>query len=137
MPKTANKKIKKMELINSDQSHPVMLAYCETVGRSFPLIMLVGREPNKDSGSAINIIEGIPFEEIREIPQGGIKHLSHCNLWNISFATYGYMTGSGNTYFVKKLFKTKNSAPLLITDAFPKAISKSVGNKDAVRSTCT
>ena len=69
-------------------THPVMLAYEQTKNTAIPLILVVGREPNKGSGISVSCVEDIPFRKVIEIDEDGKKkkiHFSRCGLWNISF----------------------------------------------------
>ncbi len=105
-------------------THPAILTYGQTVQKEFPLIMIIGREPNNSTMSDSSFGE-YKFEDF-----------PNCAFWNQSFgllATYN----SKKTFEVKQMFQRAKSSPIIFTDASPKGIPNKEVNKKQFRSLLT
>jgi len=101
-------------------THPLFLDYGLTSQKDFSLILIIGREPNRNS-----ICD-------KSHGQFDFDEFPKCAFWNIAFKTLGAHRGL-NTVQVKHLFRTKNTSPLVFTDASPKAIENKVPDKNSIR----
>lgn len=107
-----------------EKSHPALLSYKETINENFPMILIIGREPNKQTKSD-NTVGVFDFDSFK-----------NCGFWNSSFnllATYN----SKDTYQIKKIFRQYNSSPIIFGDASPKGIPNEIKNKSALRKKLT
>ena len=103
-------------------THPLFLNFGETSQMNFPIILIIGREPNNDSISDATV------------GQYDFKTHPKCAFWNTAFK----LVGSYNditTAELKKLFIKNNSSPIVFTDASPKGIPNIVSAKNKIRST--
>lgn len=105
-------------------THSAILAFGQTEKKEFPLILVVGREPNNNSISDKKVGK-----------YDFIKH-SRCAFWNISFKLFGIFNGL-TTIQIKQLFLQQNASPLIFTDASPKGIPNEINDKNAIRLTLT
>lgn len=114
-------------------AHPIMLGYEQTFEKKFPLIMIVGREPNTETMSKTDgSLGGLPFTEKGIDINGKPYNNQRCSFWNIPFglfARYNHL----NISEIKTLFIQKQSCPLIFTDASPIAIENSVISKYPIR----
>lgn len=108
-------------------THSAILAFGQTENKEFPLILVVGREPNNVSSSHIDGVTTYEFVT---------KDQRQCAFWNTSFSLIGLPNGLRSSK-MKELFIANNSSPILFTDASPKGIKNSVSNKNAIRETVT
>ena len=105
-------------------THPAILTYGQTVQKEFPLIMIIGREPNNSTMSDSSFGE-YKFEDF-----------PNCAFWNQSFgllASYNSKT----TFEIKQLFQRVKSSPIIFTDASPKGIPNKEVNKKQFRNLLT
>lgn len=105
-------------------THSAILAFRQTEKKEFPLILVVGREPNNDSVSD----KKVGTYDFTEFP--------NCAFWNIAFKLVGAYNGL-TTVQIKQLFLQQNASSVIFTDASPKAIVNKVKNKNAIRLTLT
>lgn len=105
-------------------THPAILTFGQTTQKKFPLIMIVGREPNNSTMSD-STIGNYDF-----------KKYSNCAFWNIAFSLFGHCN-SKNTNEIKQTFKNSNCSPIIFTDASPKGIPNIETNKRQFRNTLT
>jgi hypothetical protein len=88
-----NKK-QKSKLKNMSNTHPVILRYKNTEDFSFPLILIVGREPNIESGESDDLLGDLPFDGKGTRTNGKPFNNNRCAFWNVSFATLATKNGS-------------------------------------------
>lgn len=119
-----------------NDKHPVMLAYKETERHTFPLILIIGREPNNNTGSeSEDRIGSIPFKEKGTRMRNGKEEKynnAYCGFWNNSFRILAKPNGN-NTSAIKEKFKERKACPIIFSDASPNAISNDLFNKDSQR----
>ena len=119
-----------------NDKHPVMLAYKETERHTFPLILIIGREPNNNTGSeSEDRIGSIPFKEKGTRIRNGKEEKynnAYCSFWNNSFGILAKQKGI-KTSAIKKEFEERKACPIIFSDASPNAISNDFFNKDSER----
>ncbi len=113
-------------------THPVMLRYGNTEDFSFPLILIVGREPNRKTGESTDQLGGLPFNEKSKSNDAEQFNNNRCAFWNISFATLATKNDS-TTKEIKEDFTCRNACPIIITDASPIAIPNKNSKKQMER----
>ena len=64
--------------------HGILLSFGTTIDHAFPLILIIGREPNTD----LRIVNDLGKYDFREAP--------HCGFWNTSYGTIARI-GAGST----------------------------------------
>ncbi len=113
-------------------THPVMLAYEHTEEHDFPLILIVGREPNRpnknENSESINCVRSIPFTGKGKNPDGKKFNNNNCAFWNISFGLLAFANGS-STNIIKKDFIDRRACPIIFTDASPIGLPNEKANK--------
>lgn len=105
-------------------THPLFLEFGETSKKDFPIVLVVGREPNNHSVSG------------KTVGQYDFLKYSTCAFWNIAFKVFGAYNGL-TTPQVKQFLIKQNASPIVFTDASPKAIPNKVKDKNAIRETLT
>lgn len=101
-------------------SHPALQSYAATVTKSFPLILVFGREPNTD------------FEISGVHDLYDFDAAPNCAFWNISYATIA-ATVKLSARELKDRCRSAGASPLVYADALPIGILNSVANKRARR----
>ncbi len=110
-------------------THPVMLRYKNTHLHSFPLILIVGREPNNDPDSESTYeSNGLPFNKGIDENTGKEFNNTKCAFWNIAFGKFAKVNGT-HTQQIKKDFEYREACPIIFTDASPIGIPNEKGNK--------
>lgn len=100
--------------------HPIIVTYADTKEATFPLILVIGREPNS-SKTIDNIIGSYDFEECPKT-----------QFWNISYSVIaGTHEWEGKK--LKRKCKQWNESPIIYADALPIGIPNKTKNKDAIR----
>jgi len=102
--------------------HPLILHYSQTTQHDFPLILVVGREPNNDSISDKKL-GCYDFDA----PQN-----RRCAFWNVAFSILGKFNGVSTKQIKQELLR-RGASPIIFTDAFPNGIKNSVLNKRLIR----
>ncbi len=97
-------------------AHPLMYLLGNTQERSFPLILVIGREPNYDDN----------LSEFRSM-SGGVWVTAYTQL------AKQYIGSSATARQLKELCFEKHSSPIVFTNAFPVGIKSSVNNKVELR----
>ena len=121
------------QIKNISMAHPIILGYEQTFEKNFPLIMIVGREPNTETMSKTDgSLGGIPFTDKGIDINGKPYNNQRCSFWNIAFGTFARYNQL-NIREIKTLFVQKKACPLIFTDASPVAILNSVNNKNDIR----
>ena len=101
-------------------THPLLLGYNQTFEYSFPLILIIGREPNTDSVSD----GSLGYYDFLEVPR--------CAFWNVAFNILGQANGV-NTKEIKQCFLKHRASPIVFADAFPSGIKNVVADKFSIR----
>lgn len=101
--------------------HPLISIFSETASRSFPLILVIGREPNTDL--AISADVG-PYD---------FRMYPNCGFWNISYKMVANEADL-NTSDLKSLCIQRHSSPIVYTDALPIGLPNTVRDKNMCRS---
>ncbi|MBB4039945.1 hypothetical protein GGR34_001592 [Microvirga flocculans] len=107
----------------ADLLHPSFLYYGETVARSFPLILVIGREPQVDKP----VSPGAGTYDFRGSPR--------CGFWNSAAglaARYSGVPGM-TTAAIKRVFHAAQAAPLVFADALPIGLSDKIPPRDKAR----
>ena len=105
-------------------THSLILAYGETYIKEFPLILIVGREPNNATISD-NSLGHFDFQQF-----------PRCSFWNMAFKLIGSYNGL-STKEIKKLFAKTKSTPVIFSDAAAKGISSMIIDKNIIRDSMT
>lgn len=101
--------------------HPLISIFNETASRAFPLILVIGREPNTD----LAISADVGLYDFRMYP--------YCGFWNISYKMVANEADL-NTSDLKSLCVQRHSSPIVYTDALPIGLPYGVRDKDRYRS---
>lgn len=105
-------------------THSAILTYGQTVQKEFPLIMIIGREPNNSTMSDSTLGE-YKFEDF-----------PNCAFWNLSFSLLASYN-STTTFEVKQAFQKVKTSPIIFTDASPRGIPNKEVNKKQFRKLLT
>lgn len=102
------------------ETHPIISVYGNTQFKYFPIILVIGREPNC-SAKFINQIGEYDFDKY-----------PNCAFWNISYATIGEAINKElNSKNLKNKFRSKGSSFIAYTDLCPQPIlAKQKGKKE-------
>ncbi len=101
-------------------SHPLLLKYQQTDQLNFPLILVIGREPNTNDLSD-GLVGDYDFEKYPK-----------CAFWNVAFSLLARVIGSTRKE-IKEELRRQQAAPLLFSDAFAQGIENKVNNKLIIR----
>lgn len=101
--------------------HPLISIFSETASHSFPLILVIGREPNTD----LAISADVGLYDFRIYPR--------CGFWNISYKMVAN-EADVSTSDLKSLCIQRHSSPIVYTDALPIGLSNAVRDKRIQRS---
>lgn len=102
--------------------HPCLILYGATDQRSFPLVLMVGREPNESipasTASGPYDFDGSP----------------RCAFWNVSYGFAGHLSQPPlKTAELKRLCRATGASPLVYADALPISIKNAVRDKGSYR----
>lgn len=100
--------------------HPLISIFSETASRTFPLILVIGREPNTDL--AISADVG-PYD---------FRMYPYCGFWNISYKMVANEADL-KTRDLKNLCIQHHSSPIAYTDALPIGLPYGVQDKNRYR----
>ena len=100
--------------------HPTLSVFGATASATFPLILVVGREPN----TALPTVPGIGAYDFRWAPR--------CGFWNTSYGAIARVLGMP-TWQLKALCAKQNASPIVYADTLPIGLPNHVGNKDKHR----
>ena len=100
--------------------HPIIVVYGETSKKRFPLILVIGREPNND----VNIINKVGLYDFEKSP--------YCGFWNTSYKIIGEINHFSIREYKHKC-KAKKSSIICISNCMPKPILNEVKDKDRIR----
>ncbi|WP_262030462.1 hypothetical protein [Microvirga sp. Mcv34] len=107
----------------ADALHPSFLYYGETTAKPFPLILVIGREPQVDKA----VTPGAGPYDFRGSPR--------CAFWNSAAglaARYSGVPGM-TTAAIKREFQAARAAPLVFADALPIGLSDKTPPRDKAR----
>jgi len=102
-------------------SHDLIISYKSTENHKFPLILVVGREPNSDE----------PFS--KNSGSFDFDTSPRCAFWNISYSSIEGVCGLDKGT-LKKLSRDADASPIAFTDASPIPINNSNAEKNSLRS---
>lgn len=91
------------------KTHPNMVVFEKTAAKDFPLMLVVGREPNE----SIPVSPTLGNYDFRQSP--------NCGLWNTAYRLLARAEKNPKfgTHELKKLCIEKESSPIVIADALP------------------
>jgi hypothetical protein len=101
-------------------SHPLILKYEQSDQLNFPLILVIGREPNTNDVSD-GLVGNYDFDKYPK-----------CAFWNVAFSLLARIIESTRKE-IKEKFRKQQAAPLLFSDAFAQGIENRVNNKLSIR----
>lgn len=101
-------------------AHPTLSVFGTTASAPFPLILVIGREPN----TALPTVPGIGAYDFRWAPR--------CGFWNTSYGAIARVVGMP-TWQIKTLCAQQNASPIVYADTLPIGLPNHVGNKDTYR----
>lgn len=104
-----------------DNSHPLIVVYDNTQKANFPLILVVGREPNNN----------VPIDD--SVGNYDFEEPSRCNFWNTAYKVVADTNGI-SVRELKYSCKKNKSSILAFTDLSPRPIKIREKNKDKQRS---
>ncbi len=103
-----------------NRTHPIILSFCDTARGQFPLILVIGREPNADQAVT------------NEIGRYDFRCSPRCAFWNTSYSMLARVVGS-TTRGLKHRCIEHCGSPIIYADALPHCIRNDVVNKHASR----
>ena len=101
-------------------SHPLIQSYGRTLDATFPLIVVIGREPNTD------------HEISDQHGRYDFDHHPRCGFWNVAYGVLGQAAGL-TTRELKQRCRERQSSPLVFTDALPIGLKHAATNKEELR----
>ncbi len=105
-----------------DQEHPILCLFGASADATFPLILVIGREPNADK-PVTNFIGTYDF-----------RHAPRCAFWNTSYGVAARVAGT-HTWALKQQCIRQDGSPIVYADALPQGILNHVGGKHLRRAT--
>ena len=102
------------------KTHPLIVLYEETENKDFPLILIIGREPNNK----------VPFEDV--VGKYDFKKSPHCAFWNMAYKLIGE-SNNLSTKRLKEICNMKRSSIICFTDSLPITIISKERNKKQIR----
>ncbi|HSH79123.1 MAG TPA: hypothetical protein VLA19_11405 [Herpetosiphonaceae bacterium] len=106
------------------QNHPILSVFGETEQRDYPLLLIVGREPN---GNTPMTNEVGPYD---------FRIHSRCGFWNTSYAMVARAVGL-KTFQFKRRCVSLGGSPIVYTDALPQCVPNAVADKWSSRASIT
>lgn len=100
--------------------HPLIQSYADTLAHTYPLILVIGREPNTD----LPITAEHGRYDFRAYPK--------CGFWNIAYSTVARTVQLSAGQF-KQLCQQYHGAPIIFADALPIGLKQATSNKQAYR----
>lgn len=104
------------------QEHPILCLFGASENATFPLILVIGREPNADK-PVTNFLGPYDF---RLAPR--------CGFWNTAYGVAARILGV-RTWALKQRCVQQDGSPIVFADALPQGILNHVGGKDVRRAT--
>lgn len=102
------------------QGHAILSVYKETAAQRFPLILVIGREPN----AGVPVMNFVGPYDFSEHPR--------CAFWNTSYAMIAEVVGM-QTWQLKHSCVTRRSSPVVYADVLSQSIPNVVKDKDELR----
>ncbi len=96
--------------------HPTILYFDETAAAPFPLILVIGREPNSD----LTIANAVGRYDFRTNPRVGF--------WNTSYGMLAHVVGL-DTRGLKQLCGERRGSPIIYADSLPRCLRNHVVDK--------
>ena len=112
-----------MEEVLNGKVHPIISLYRNTREGSFPLILIIGREPNDDMEMRYEVGE-YNFDK-KPVP-----------FWNLPYALLGAMINKTRKEF-QDICREKQSSPIAFADISPRPIRSGANDKQTIRKTFT
>lgn len=100
--------------------HPTIQYFGSTHSGSFPLVLVVGREPNTDR----------PIEDA--IGPYDFRLAPNCGFWNISYGMLGRLCGL-TTKEMKRVCLHQDGSPLIYADSLPHGLLSATLKKSEIR----
>lgn len=111
-----------MGQVETKRGHACLVSYARTVDASFPLILVVGREPNED----------LPPSE--ETGSYDFRTSMNCAFWNVAYSLLGSLADPPrSTRQIKAEAEAAAASPILFADALPLTLRHAARNKAAAR----
>ncbi|MEZ2407335.1 hypothetical protein AB6806_11005 [Bosea sp. RCC_152_1] len=111
-----------MEQAETKRGHACLISYAGTADASFPLILVVGREPNEDLP---------PSEEAGDY---NFRKSGRCAFWNVAYSLFGSVANPPrSTRQIKAEAEAAGASPILFADALPITLRHAARNKVAQR----
>lgn len=109
-----------------ERTHPALIHYGTTAAphHDFPLVLVVGREPN-DAGRVAMELGTYDFDAS-----------PRCGFWNMAYGLLGRMHASGaprTTAWLKEHCRSRGASPIVMADAIPQGQLDAVRDKDRLR----
>jgi len=104
-------------------THPLICYYKNTLKKDFPLILIVGREPNHDSPFD-NTVRDYDFDQ----PDG-----KKSSMWNKSYGLFRFINQIDSTSEFKDICRKKEGSPILFTNLSPKPVLNSKSTKQKTK----
>jgi hypothetical protein len=101
------------------EAHPAIAVYGDTAERSFPLLMVVGREPNSVNNGPSKGVATYCFDR-----DDGPR----CAFWNTSYGIAARSVGL-STRELKARCRSERASPIIYADALPITIRNQTRNK--------
>jgi len=101
-------------------SHPLFQTYANTLQQTFPLVLIIGREPNTD------------LEISGEHGLYNFDDHPRCAFWNVAYSVVAETQGLSAAQ-LKQQCRHRRSSPLVFADALPIGIKYAVRRKDELR----
>ena len=103
--------------------HPTILTFGETVQRTFPLLLVIGREPNRPLGEEVeNTVKHFP-----------LNHDPKCCFWNRSHAQLARIGGNTTAQEFRKLCQISKASPIIYAGSLGICIPNGCRDKDERR----
>jgi len=100
--------------------HPIIAYYGETDAARYPLILVIGREPNANQVIA------------NTVGQYDFRLAPLCGFWNTSYGMLARVVGL-DVRGLKKLCVERRGSPLIYADSLPHCLPNTTANKRAYR----
>ena len=96
--------------------HPILCLFGHSATAAFPLILVIGREPNG------------PYPVTNHVGGYDFRHAPRCAFWNTAYGVAARLLGT-NTSELKRRAVLQNGSPIVFADALPQSIPARVGPK--------
>jgi hypothetical protein len=111
----------------------MVMVYKDTLRYAFPLLLIMGREPNDtlEMGTKVGPYD---FDE-KELVEGKEMRRSRCVFWNMAYKLVGDLNGIDDLSVagLKGKCRIAGTSPIIFADLSPRSIRSAVGNKPGQR----